>query len=70
MNEQRNQNITESDLIQGCINGERRMQEELYRRFAPKMYAVCLRYAGKAEEAEDILQESFIEACRVLLKTF
>ena len=66
MNEQRNQNITESDLIQGCLNGERRMQEELYRRFAPKMYTVCLRYAGKAEEAEDILQEGFIKIFRKL----
>jgi RNA polymerase sigma factor (sigma-70 family) len=33
----------------------------LYERFAPKMYGVCLRYAGKAEEAEDILQEGFIK---------
>jgi RNA polymerase sigma factor (sigma-70 family) len=57
----RNQIIAEADLIQGCINNERRMQEELYRRFAPKMYAVCLRYAGNAEEAEDILQEGFIK---------
>ena len=37
------------------------MQYELYQRFAPKMYGVCLRYAGKAEEAEDILQEGFIK---------
>lgn len=37
------------------------MQRELYQRFAPKMYAVCLRYAGNAEEAEDILQEGFIK---------
>ena len=37
------------------------MQHELYRRFAPKMYGVCLRYAGKTEEAEDILQEGFIK---------
>ena len=57
----RNQIISEADLIQGCINNDRRMQEELYRRFAPKMYAVCLRYAGNAEEAEDILQEGFIK---------
>ena len=57
----RNQIISEPDLIQGCINHNRRMQEELYRRFAPKMYAVCLRYAGNAEEAEDILQEGFIK---------
>jgi len=37
------------------------MQRELYQRFAPKMYGVCLRYAGNAEEAEDILQEGFIK---------
>ena len=37
------------------------MQQELYERFAPKMYAVCLRYAGTATEAEDILQEGFIK---------
>jgi RNA polymerase sigma-70 factor (ECF subfamily) len=36
------------------------MQFELYQQFAPKMYGVCLRYAGNAEEAEDILQEGFI----------
>ncbi|MGZ5286259.1 MAG: RNA polymerase sigma factor [Flavisolibacter sp.] len=37
------------------------MQQELYQRFAPKMYAVCLRYASNTEEAEDILQEGFIK---------
>ena len=37
------------------------MQYELYQRVAPKMYGVCLRYAGNAEEAEDILQEGFIK---------
>ena len=63
---ERNQNISESDLIGGCIQGERRMQEELYRRFSPRMYAVCLRYAGSAEEAEDILQEGFIKIFKKL----
>lgn len=61
MTPERNQNITDSDLIVGCIEGNRRMQEELYRRFSARMYAVCLRYAGNAEEAEDILQEGFIK---------
>ena len=37
-------------------------QEELYRRFSPKMYAVCLRYASNAEEANRIyFQEGFIK---------
>ena len=48
------------------MEGNRRMQEELYRRFSPRMYAVCLRYAGSAEEAEDILQEGFIKIFKKL----
>ncbi len=66
MNPERNHNITESDLISGCIDGNRRMQEELYRRFSPRMYAVCLRYAGSSDEAEDILQEGFIKIFKKL----
>lgn len=37
------------------------MQRELYNRYAPKMYGLCLRYASNSEEAEDILQEGFIK---------
>jgi RNA polymerase sigma-70 factor (ECF subfamily) len=48
------------------MEGNRRMQEELYKRFSPRMYAVCLRYAGNAEEAEDILQEGFIKVFKKL----
>jgi RNA polymerase sigma factor (sigma-70 family) len=59
-----NQINSESDLIEGCIKGDRKMQYELYERFAPKMYGVCLRYAANAEEAEDILQEGFIKVFR------
>ncbi len=66
MTPERNQNISESDLINGCLEGSRRMQEELYNRFSPRMYAVCLRYAGNAEEAEDILQEGFIKIFKKL----
>lgn len=66
MTPQSNHHIPESDLINGCIEGNRRMQEELYRKFSPRMYAVCLRYAGNAEEAEDILQEGFIKIFKKL----
>ena len=61
MSEASNQIITDSDLIEGCINGNRQMQYQMYERFAPKMYGVCLRYAGNAADAEDILQEGFIK---------
>jgi RNA polymerase sigma-70 factor (ECF subfamily) len=56
--------ISDTDLIEGCRQEDRKMQQELYQRFAPKMYGVCLRYAGNVEEAEDILQEGFIKVFR------
>jgi RNA polymerase sigma factor (sigma-70 family) len=68
LNELSNHNITENDLINGCIAGNRRMQELLYQRFAPKMYAVCLRYANNADDANDLLQEGFIKVYRNLDK--
>jgi len=48
------------NIIKGCLAGNRRDQELLYRRHAAKLYAVCLQYSGNDEEARDILQEGFI----------
>ncbi len=64
MNEQSNQSYSDDDLVEGCLRGDRALQRELYSRFAPKMYGVCLRYAANTEEAEDILQEGFIKVFR------
>ena len=61
-----NHNISEPDLIRGCIEGDRQMQRELYARFAPKMYAVCLRYANNNNDARDLLQEGFIKVYKNL----
>lgn len=49
------------NIIKGCIAGNRRDQELLYRRHAAKLYAVCLQYSGNDEEARDILQDGFIK---------
>lgn len=58
----------ETDLIKGCINGDRQMQTLLYRNFSAKMYGVCLRYAENTEDANDILQEGFIKVYKNLDK--
>ena len=50
-----------TEIIKGCLAGNRRDQELLYRRYAAKLYAVCLQYSGNDEEARDILQEGFIK---------
>ncbi len=49
------------NIIKGCLAGDRRDQELLYRRHSSKLYAVCLQYSGNDEEARDILQEGFIK---------
>jgi RNA polymerase sigma-70 factor (ECF subfamily) len=49
------------EIIKGCLDGNRRDQELLYRRNSAKLYAVCLQYSGNDEEARDILQEGFIK---------
>jgi RNA polymerase sigma-70 factor (ECF subfamily) len=59
---------SENDLIQGCIDGDRQMQEHLYKRFASKMYGVCLRYVANTDDANDILQEGFIKVYKNLDK--
>ncbi|MEO6454567.1 MAG: RNA polymerase sigma factor [Ginsengibacter sp.] len=68
MNLKSNHTINEYDLIQGSINGDRQIQELLYHRFSPKMYAVCLRYSGNADDAHDLLQEGFIKVFKNLVK--
>jgi RNA polymerase sigma-70 factor (ECF subfamily) len=58
--------ISEAELIDGCLAGSRLMQKHLYERFAGRMMAVCLRYAQTTFEAEDVLQEGFVTVFRNL----
>jgi RNA polymerase sigma factor (sigma-70 family) len=48
-------------LWEGCLKNDRKQQEMLYKILAPKMLAVCMRYANDKDEAQDILQEGFIK---------
>lgn len=48
-------------IIDKCLSGDRIAQNRLYEMLAPRMFPVCLRYANSHEEAEEILQESFIK---------
>lgn len=51
---------TQEELIQGCIDRDPDLMEQLYKKYAPKMWIVCLRYARNRMMAEDIMQEGFI----------
>lgn len=60
------QTYNDEQIIAGCIEGDRKFQELLYKRFANKMYPICLRYAGETNLAQDILQEGFIKIFRFI----
>ena len=48
------------NLINACRKGDRSYQKRLYDSLAPKMFALCLRYMGRRDEAEDVLQDGFV----------
>ncbi|MBD3748352.1 MAG: RNA polymerase sigma factor [Sphingobacteriales bacterium] len=50
------------DLVVECKKGERKAHQELYRLYAKAMYNVAMRILNHSDEAEDALQEAFIDA--------
>jgi len=48
-------------LIRKCQQKSRKAFEELYKKFSPFVYGICLRYAKNRDEAQDILQDCFIK---------
>ncbi|HAX95890.1 MAG TPA: RNA polymerase [Prolixibacteraceae bacterium] len=57
------QNIHQ-ELIDRCRYGDRKAQFELYKLFYKGMYNVCLRIVGNPADAEDAMQEAFLNAFR------
>jgi len=53
--------MTDLELIEGCIDNDPIAQKKLYAAFAPKMMGVAYRYANSQEDAQDILQDSFVK---------
>lgn len=48
------------ELIQSCRKGDRKAQEQLYRKYADILFGICLKYSRNKTEAEDNLHDSFI----------
>jgi len=53
--------LSDSELVKGCLKGDRKCQSLFYQKFARKMYGVCVRYCNDVESVEDVLQEGFIK---------
>lgn len=60
--------LDEKLLIKKCIEDNRLYQEAFYKKFSPKMYAVCKNYAESRDEAMDFLQDGFISVFNNLHK--
>jgi RNA polymerase sigma-70 factor (ECF subfamily) len=47
-------------LIDNCKQGNRKAQEELYRKYSGVLFGMCLKYSRNKTEAEDNLHDSFM----------
>lgn len=49
-----------SSLIEACCSNDRKAQRDVYNLLSGKLYSSSLKYASSNEDAQDILQDSFI----------
>ena len=54
------------DLVEKCKKGDARSYETLYQQYARAMFNTSLRIVNNASDAEDVLQEAFMDAFRYL----
>jgi len=48
-------------IVEGCVRGERKSQEALFKQLYGKMLVVCYRYINDKDAAQDVLQDGFIK---------
>jgi len=53
-------------LVRRCIAGDAAAWEELVQRYHRRIYNICYRFAGSADDAQDLTQEVFIKMYRTL----
>ena len=54
--------MDEQELARYCSQGDRLAENELYRRYAVRVDALCRRYLGDEEDAKDLMLETLIQA--------
>lgn len=57
-----NQDWDEQCLARLCSEGDKRAEEELYIRYAARVFTLCRRYTGGADEAKDLMQDALLKA--------
>lgn len=54
--------MNEAQLIAACKRQDRKAQQMLYERFAPRMFGVCKRFVSSRADAEDLLVAALYKA--------
>lgn len=57
---------SEAELITGCLLNDRIAQRQLYDRYKKAMYTLAYRITGDFDDANDVLQDAFMEVFRHL----
>lgn len=60
--------MKESKIIEGCKNGEELAQKRLLELYTPLLFSIALRYAVDRSQAQDILQDSWINIFNAIQK--
>ena len=58
--------IARDELVERCKSGDSASYEIIYRQYAKAMYNTSLRIVNNTADAEDVLQEAFLDAFRSL----
>lgn len=54
--------LDEQELARYCMNGDRMAEDELYRRYAARVFSLCRRYTDNADDAKDLMQDAIIKS--------
>ena len=53
-------------LVRRCVAGDAVAWEEIVQRYNRRIYNICYRFAGSADDAQDLTQEVFIKMYRMM----
>lgn len=53
--------MNDDQMLKGCMANEEKAQKHLFDRYSRIMTGVCMRYADRYEEAQDMVQNGFIK---------
>jgi RNA polymerase sigma-70 factor (ECF subfamily) len=61
-----NSEVEDMQLVQACLDGNTRAQNQLFEKYSGQMMALCLRYGSDYDEAQDMFQNGFIKVFKKL----